>query len=315
MARTADEIAAGVLNGEVRSIARAISLIEGEGTLGERCVELLFPKTGNAQVIGVTGAPGAGKSTLVDQLAIYLSDVKKKKVAVLAVDPSSPFTGGALLGDRIRMSRAAALPGIFIRSMASRGALGGIAPTTAEAIFTLDAAGFDYILVETVGVGQGEVEIIRVADTVLVVMVPGMGDSVQVFKAGIMEIADLFVINKADLPGADRLEKEIITLQGLNPPGAHRAAVVRTIATTGDGTERVEAAIEQHRSLQTASGARDARREGFLRQTLERVIAEESVRGSLDRARNAGTLEPALDALRRRSSAPRTIARALMSGS
>lgn len=311
MIPTAEQIAAGVLSGNIRSIARAISLIEGEGSLGERCVELLFPESGKAQVIGVTGAPGAGKSTLVDQLAIHLTEQTKKRVAILAVDPSSPFTGGALLGDRIRMSRAAAHPGIFIRSMASRGALGGIAPTTAEAIFTLDAAGFDYILVETVGVGQGEVEIIRVADTVLVVMVPGMGDSVQVFKAGIMEIADLFVINKADLPGADRLEKEIITLQGLNPPGHPHAPVVRTIATSGQGTAELETAIEQHRTSQAASGGREKRREGFLRQTLERMIAEESVRSCFEAAAAKGVLEPAIDELRTRKSAPRVVARRL----
>lgn len=309
----AEDLVQRVLQGQTRAVARVISLIENEGADGERCTELLFPKSGRAYVLGVTGPPGAGKSTLVDQLAGTLS-ADGARVAVVAVDPSSPFTGGALLGDRIRMARSAALPGVFIRSMASRGALGGIAPTTAEAIFALDAAGFDYVVVETVGVGQGEVEIVRVADTVIVVSVPGMGDSVQVFKAGIMEIADLFVINKADLPGADRLQKEITTLQSLNPAGTPRADVVRTVATAGEGTADLKTAIAHHRERAHASGDRDLRRARFLRQTVERLVAEESIRAAFSKAAADGRLDRELEALTSRRVAPRIIARRLMRG-
>ena len=190
MANNPEQLVKSLLQGSVPALARVLSLIEDGGSRGQQCLKLLYPHTGNIGVIGVTGSPGAGKSTLVNGLAEEL--VKEgKRVAILAIDPSSPYSGGAILGDRIRMSSAASDSGIFIRSMATRGALGGLAPNAAESIFAMDAAGFDYVILETVGVGQAEVEIVGLADTVVLVLVPGMGDGVQALKAGIIEIADI----------------------------------------------------------------------------------------------------------------------------
>ncbi len=227
--------AADILRGDRRSIARAATLVEsrrGNGLLRE-----LFPHAGRARIVGITGAPGAGKSTLVDQLA---RAVRKsgQTVAIVAVDPSSPFTGGAILGDRIRMSHHHQDPGVYIRSMATRGALGGLATATADLTLLLDAAGFDVVIVETVGVGQDEVEIARLAAVTVVVLVPGMGDDVQAIKAGLMEIADIFVINKADRDGVERLERELTH-------GDFRAPVLRTIATEGTGIGELLTAIRE----------------------------------------------------------------------
>src|SRR5580693_6474423 len=197
-----------IVSGDIRALARAASWIEERRPEAEILLRELFPRTGRAMILGVTGAPGAGKSTLCDQMVRTLRD-EGKTIGVIAVDPTSPYTGGAILGDRIRMQRHHADPGVFIRSMATRGWLGGLASATTEMTMLLDAAGFDVVIVETVGVGQDEVEIARLADVTLVVMVPGMGDDVQAIKAGIMEIADVFVINKADQPGADKLETEL----------------------------------------------------------------------------------------------------------
>jgi LAO/AO transport system kinase len=260
--------------GNMRALSRVLSLIEDGGIDSTRCLELLYPHTGRASVIGITGAPGAGKSTLVDQLAAALVS-KNKKVGILAVDPTSPFTGGALLGDRIRMNHSAAREGVFIRSMASRGALGGLAPRTAEAIFALDAAGYDSILVETVGVGQGEVEIIRTSDTVIVVLVPGMGDSVQALKAGILEIADIFTINKADYEGAARLRKELLSLLSLGEKSSWQPPIVQTVASEGKGIDELLAAVEEHRKWSDSSGAAVTRRSQLLQQTFERHLSEE----------------------------------------
>ncbi len=200
--------------GDVRTLARAISTVENRAPGWSELLKALFPHTGKARVIGLTGAPGAGKSTLVDQLARhYRKD--NRTVGIIAVDPTSPFTGGAILGDRIRMQEHFADPGIYIRSMATRGSLGGLARTTADVATVLDASGRDLVLIETVGVGQDEVDIVRLADITVVILVPGMGDDVQTIKAGIMEIADIFVINKSDHEGADRVEREIRGLQSL----------------------------------------------------------------------------------------------------
>lgn len=239
----AEKIAAG----DTRSLARAATWIENRRPEAEHLLRELFPRTGHALILGVTGAPGAGKSTLCDRITQSLR-AEGKTVGVIAVDPSSPYTGGAILGDRIRMQQHHADPGVFIRSMATRGWLGGLAAATTEMTMLLDAAGFDAVLVETVGVGQDEVEIARLADVTLVVMVPGMGDDVQAIKAGIMEIADVFVINKADLPGADKLERELRSYLTLS----HRAdgwspKIVQAVANDGQGTaEILEAAREYH---------------------------------------------------------------------
>jgi LAO/AO transport system kinase len=250
------ELARRVLDGDPRALARAATAIENRSATGESLSKELFPHTGRAALIGLTGAAGAGKSTLTDRL-IHELRRENKAVGVLAVDPTSPYTGGAFLGDRIRMLSHHADPGVFIRSMATRGHLGGLAAATTDMALLLDAAGKDVVLIETVGVGQDEVEIAKLADVTVVVLVPGMGDDVQAIKAGIMEIADVFVINKADPTGggADRLEREILALQSLStrhdgwvPP------IVRSIATEGQGIIETLAAI---RSFLARAGAKD----------------------------------------------------------
>jgi LAO/AO transport system kinase len=229
--------------GDVRALARAISTIEDNRPESRELLKSLFNFTGRARVIGLTGAPGAGKSTLVDQLAREYRK-QERTVGILAVDPTSPYTGGAILGDRIRMQSHHADPGIYIRSMATRGNLGGLARATTDAATVLDAAGKDIVLIETVGVGQDEIDIVRLADVTVVILVPGMGDDVQTIKAGIMEIADIFVINKSDREGADRVEREIRSMQSLavrsdkwTPP------IIKTVATDGRGIPELAAAI------------------------------------------------------------------------
>lgn len=303
------EIADGVLRGDMRALARAISLVEAGGSRGSEILRSVFPNSGRAHIIGVTGSPGAGKSTLVDQLIRHFS-ANQKKIAVLAVDPTSPFTGGALLGDRIRMLRAAELPGVYVRSMASRGALGGLAPKTAEAAILIDAAGFDYIIVETVGVGQGEIEIVRHADTVALVLVPGMGDGVQALKAGIIEIADVFVINKADFPGADALQKELIAVMGLAGKAERQAKIVQTVAAEGKGIAELAAEIEKHRQWAESSGAGAKRKETFLMQTFERELAQAALAQALAAA--SGMLDQVRASLRLRTTDPVTLAQEVL---
>jgi LAO/AO transport system kinase len=235
-----------VRSGDPHALARAISAVENRSAESSALLKALFPHSGKARILGLTGAPGAGKSTLVDQLARYYRR-SGKTLGIIAVDPTSPYTGGAILGDRIRMQEHYADPGIYIRSMATRGSLGGLARTTADVATVLDASGRDLILVETVGVGQDEVDIVRLADITIVILVPGMGDDVQTIKAGIMEIADIFVINKSDRDGAERVEREILSLQSLatradrwTPP------IVKTVASAGTGIEELAAAIVRY---------------------------------------------------------------------
>ena len=235
-------------SGDPRALARAISTVENRAPGWSDLLKALFPHTGRARMIGLTGAPGAGKSTLVDQLA-KLYRQQDRTVGIVAVDPTSPYTGGAILGDRIRMQGHFADPGIYIRSMATRGSLGGLARSTADVTSVLDASGRDVILIETVGVGQDEIDIVRLADITVVILVPGMGDDVQTIKAGIMEIADIFVINKSDREGAERVEREIRALQSLatrndgwTPP------IVKTVATEGTGMHELTAAVAEYES-------------------------------------------------------------------
>ena len=235
--------------GDPRALARAITMVENRLPGWLDLLKALFPHTGHARIVGLTGSPGAGKSTLVDQLAKqYRKD--NRTVGIIAVDPTSPYSGGAILGDRIRMQDHFSDPGIYIRSMATRGALGGLARTTADAATVLDASGRDIVLIETVGVGQDEVDIVRLADVTIVILVPGMGDDVQSIKAGIMEIADIFVINKADREGAERVEREIRALQSLSTRADHwTPPVVKTVASEGQGIDDLAAAIAQYEAF------------------------------------------------------------------
>jgi len=253
-------LAARVRAGDARAIARAISVVEDDEPGAAALVRELFPATGGAYLVGITGPPGAGKSTLVDRLSLELRR-RGETVGIIAVDPTSPYSGGAILGDRVRMQTQAGDEGVFIRSMATRGHLGGLSRATHEAAYVLDAAGKHWVVIETVGVGQDEVDIVRTADVAIVVLVPGTGDEVQALKAGIMEIADIFVVNKSDREGADRLVASIESMLALGDaePGAWRPPIVRTQATTGQGVPDLLAAIEAFR-VRTAPAQRERRR-------------------------------------------------------
>jgi LAO/AO transport system kinase len=265
-------IAQEIIKGNPLAIAKGISLIENKNPEAQKVLRDIFPHTGNSIIIGITGSPGSGKSTLVDHLIGSFKE-KGKNIGIIAVDPSSPFSGGAILGDRIRMMRHSTDPNVFIRSMATRGHLGGLAKASGEAISILEASGKDVILVETVGVGQDEVEVVRLADIVLVVLIAGVGDEIQAFKAGIMEIADIFVLNKADSLETDRTEREIKAMLDLGLEKEKIPPVVKTIATVGEGIDSLMKEIEALSHTQDEN-ARSIRKKRLLSWILKSIIAE-----------------------------------------
>ncbi|HSI89202.1 MAG TPA: methylmalonyl Co-A mutase-associated GTPase MeaB [Pyrinomonadaceae bacterium] len=270
-----DELIEKLLAGDVRSIARAITRVENGSAEAGDIMKAVFPQTGKAVVIGITGSPGAGKSSLVDKLALHYKE-QGERIGIIAVDPSSPFSGGAILGDRIRMSTLGLDKNIFIRSMATRGNLGGLSRATVDAVAILDAAGFDKVIVETVGVGQDEVEIVKAADVSVVVLVPGMGDDIQAIKAGIMEIGDVFVINKADREGVLRTQKELEALLGLaHRPDMWNPPIVKTVATESKGIENLAAAISSYSEFQQSTGeSGDERKRLIARWRLMELLRE-----------------------------------------
>jgi LAO/AO transport system kinase len=288
------QLADRLLAGETRALARAIRMVEDRDPGIADLLRQVREHTGRARVIGVTGPPGSGKSTLCDQI-IQRWRAQGHQVGVIAVDPSSPFTGGAILGDRVRMVRHTLDPGVFIRSMAARGHLGGLAAAAREAIRLLDAAGRDRCLLETVGVGQSELEVMETADTTVVVTTPSTGDAVQIIKAGILEIADIFVVNKADLPGASKVVRDLKELvrhgrlrTEWSPP------VILTVAETGDGVDDLVAAIDHHGEEIAASGELERRRVARLRAEVEAIVVERAA----ERARSAlheGTMSRELE--------------------
>jgi LAO/AO transport system kinase len=271
-----DDLVPRLLERQPRAVARAISVVEDGGEGQRELVRRVYPHTGKAKVVGITGPPGAGKSTLVDRIARHCR-ARGETVGILAVDPTSPYTGGALLGDRIRMQSLYTDPGVFIRSMATRGAMGGLARASRDAVDLLDAAGFDWVLLETVGVGQDEVDVVRTVDTVAVVTVPGLGDDIQAIKAGILEIADVFVVNKADREGVDRTTRDLEMMLSLGEHGEWLPPIVKTVAARDEGVDQVLAAVERHREHLAASGELDQRRRAHLRLRVETILKERIV--------------------------------------
>lgn len=291
MATTVENWVSQIRAGDARAISRAVSAIEDRTPEAEALLRDLFPFTGRAFRVGVTGAPGTGKSTLVDRLAAHYRG-EKQSVGIIAVDPSSPFTGGAILGDRVRMQGHAGDKEIFIRSMATRGYLGGLAQATGDVTLLLDAAGKDMVLVETVGVGQGEIEIVRLADCTIVVLVPGMGDDVQSLKAGLMEIADIFVINKSDREGAERFEEQLSAILQIVPErGGWKPPVVRTVATEDRGVDELARQIGLFREHVSKSENRQARELAYWKEWLLRLVESRLVERVLGNRASADAFE------------------------
>jgi GTPase len=299
--RTPEELFAVARTGDRAAIARLLSFIERGSDLAREVGRLVFPMSGQAYTVGLTGAPGAGKSTLTSALIGHLR-ATDTKVGVLAIDPTSPFTGGAILGDRVRMQDHATDGGVFIRSMATRGHLGGLALAAPEAMRLLDAVGFPWVLVETVGVGQVEVDVAGKADTTVVVVNPGWGDSVQANKAGLLEVADVFVINKADRPGADGTRRDLEQMLELSTFAGWRPPIVATVASQGAGTDELWGAVERHRAHAEATGVLVERRARRLREELRHVVvarleqrARDACRGDTWDDREKAVVERRLD--------------------
>jgi len=306
-----EELTQGVLSGDVRSIARAITVIENNAPEAKKLVSSIYPHTGKAHIIGFTGAGGAGKSTLIEKI---VREYRRngKTVGVVAVDPTSPFTGGAFLGDRIRMQELSTDPGVFIRSMASRNYPGGIARATKDAVKVLDAAGKDIVIVETVGAGQSEVEIIKVAQTVVVTHAPGLGDEIQAIKAGIMEIADIFVVNKADRENASKTAMDIqAILQLNNKENAWKPPILKTVALTGEGVPELIEKIEEHRLFLEKELKHKRNREKAEAELIE-AIKEKVVSSVLEDLRKEGKLEQLVGKIVEKEIDPATAAEKLL---
>jgi LAO/AO transport system kinase len=302
-----DQLLDKFFKGDTRALARIITRVENRSADSLPLLQQLFSRTGKAQVLGVTGSPGSGKSTLVDRLA---SAYRKKgnTLAVVAVDPSSPFTGGAILGDRIRMQSPSTDPGVYIRSMATRGHLGGLATATADVVTVLDAAGKNPIIVETVGVGQDEIDIVKLADVSLVVLVPGMGDDVQALKAGIMEIGDIFVLNKCDRPGVEKMERAIQAMLSLaHRPDGWEPPIVKTVATEGRGIDELIETIDRSASFFQTSSARFEKKREAARQRLITLLEERLVRIAVEQVFPDGKLNKVAEEIANRQQDPYTI--------
>ncbi len=310
-----ETLAERVLAGDVRAAARLIRLVDDGDPQAAAAMRRLYPHAGKAVLIGLTGSPGAGKSTLADQLVTHFR-ARGKTVGVLAVDPTSPFTGGAILGDRIRMNRHATDPGVFIRSLATRGALGGLSRSTAQAVTIMDALGRDVILVETVGVGQDEVEVMRLADTTVVVVVPGMGDDVQAIKAGILEIAQVFVVNKADREGANRTAAELEQMLTLTPPppGSWKPPILLAEAHRGKGIPEIVEAVFRHRAFLEEKGLAGALRRARARREFLDLLRDRLLTDALARLGGDAGLERLVDRLAGREVDPYTAVEGIASG-
>ena len=297
--------------GENRALARAITLVENREAAGDELVAELFPRTGRARIVGLTGPPGVGKSTLIGALTKELRE-GEHDIGVLSIDPSSPFTRGAVLGDRIRLTDHFLDPGVFIRSMATRGSLGGLAEAALQAALLMDASGKDYVLLETVGVGQGEIDVVDHADTIVLALMPGSGDSIQALKAGVMEIPDVIVVNKCDHPLADTMVREVRAVLALGPERSWRVPVVKTEATTGEGITKLRETIDAHRAHIEEEGTLSERRARNLRAEVIGIAAWR-MRADLERTAQADPeWANLLDSVVRRETDPATAARKLL---
>ena len=304
---TVSELAERLLNGDRRALARALSWIENASVEGAELLAAVYPRGGRAHIVGITGAGGSGKSTLVNALTAELRR-REQRVGIIAVDPSSPFTLGAILGDRIRMQDVSGDPGVFIRSMASRGTLGGISATTGDAVAVMDAAGFDRVLVETLGAGQDEVEIARTAQTTVLVLTPNSGDEIQTLKAGIIEIADILVVNKADLPGADNVANHLRSVQSYAPTEGWVPPILRTSAVKDEGVPALVEALDQHRAYLADSGEAVARAAAAARHQIEVLTRDALMARLIDRDGDGSAFERAVGEVVGRRLDPRSAA-------